>query len=233
MKLSIVIPVYNEIRTLPEVLEKLRKLETPNLDREFIIIDDCSTDGTVDFLRSIQETSWRTIYHSTNQGKGAALAEGFKHAAGDIVIIQDADLEYDPAEIPKVIEPIVNKISKVVYGSRYLLPDPKLKFWHSAFNKLFTKLSNLFTGQQLTDVMTCYKAFDKQTLDKISPWLDSKRFGFEPEVTILVSREGVKIYEVPIAYRPRYTAEGKHMNFFGELETLVALIKYSIRKPSR
>lgn len=228
MKVSIVIPVYNETKTIQTVIDQVKAASVLNLEKEIILVDDCSTDGTRQFLESLNDPVLRIIYHEQNQGKGAALHTGFKQATGDIAVIQDADLEYDARDIEIVLGPFLQNQAKVVYGSRYLKPDQGLSFWHSFLNKLFTRLSNLLTGLNITDLMTCYKAFHREVLDKIKDQLESERFGFEPEVTAKVSRLGYKIVEVPVSYHPRSKVEGKHMNFKGQIESLWALIKYSI-----
>lgn len=227
-KVSIVIPVYNERSTIEAVLDQVKKVGTLGLEKEIILVDDHSTDGTTEFVQKIRESNFKIIVHEKNQGKGGALHTGFDAASGDIVVVQDADLEYDPAEIEKVLRPFLESSADVVYGSRYLNPSFGLGFWHSFFNKLFTGVSNVFTGQKITDVMTCYKAFNRQALDEVKDKLESKRFGFEPEITARIARAGFKIIEVPISYHPRSRGEGKHMNFKWQLESLWALIKYSL-----
>jgi len=227
-KVSIVIPVYNERSTIEQVLAQVKIAPTHGLEKEIILVDDCSTDGTKDLLKNLNDPSLRIFYHPKNQGKGSALKTGFKQATGDIVVVQDADLEYDPSEIIKVLAPFINTSAQVVYGSRYLNPSQGLGFWHSFFNKMFTAFSNILIGQKITDIMTCYKAFDRQVLESFLNRLESKRFGFEPEVTAKVSKAGYKIMEVPVSYNPRSHGEGKHMNLKGQLESLAALIKYSL-----
>src|SRR5258708_966092 len=227
-KVSIVIPVYNERSTIEQVLEQVKAASVLNLEKEIILVDDFSNDGTRQFLENLNDPAIRISFQKSNLGKGAALHAGFAAATGDIAVIQDADLEYDPAEIEQVLKPIVEAGAKVVYGSRYLKPSQGLSFWHSLFNKLFTKIGSFLTGQKITDLMTCYKAFDREVLDKVIPSLESQRFGFEPEVTAKVSKAGYKIVEVPISYQPRTKTEGKHMNFKGQIESLLPLIKYSL-----
>jgi glycosyltransferase involved in cell wall biosynthesis len=200
------------------------------LEKEIILVDDCSTDGTREFLRQLNDPRIKVFFQDKNTGKGAALHRGFDEATGGIVIVQDADLEYDPAEIQKVLAPIVNSTAQVVYGSRYLNQSAGLNFWHSQFNKMFTLVGNILIGQRITDLMTCYKAFSREALDSVKEKLTSQRFGFEPEVTARITRAGFQIVEVPISYRPRSRGEGKHMNLKGQLESLAALIKYSIIK---
>lgn len=227
-KVSIVIPVYNERGTIEQVLNEVKAAAVLNLEKEIILVDDFSSDGTRQFLEGLNDPTVRIFYQNQNLGKGSALHKGFEAASGEIAVIQDADLEYEPAEIEKVLRPILENGAKVVYGSRYLQPSQGLGFWHSSFNKLFTQVGNLLIGQKITDIMTCYKAFDREVLNQVIPSLESKRFGFEPEVTAKVSKAGYKIVEVPISYQPRTKTEGKHMNFRGQIESLLALIKYTL-----
>ncbi len=227
---SIVIPVYNERATIETLLSQVQAADTLGLQKEIILVDDHSTDGTTEFVRSLSAPNLKVFVHEENQGKGGALHTGFDKTSGDIVVIQDADLEYDPAEIHKVLKPFFDSDAQVVYGSRYLNPSEGLGFWHSFFNKAFTQFGNMLIGQKITDLMTCYKAFTRPVLDSFVSKLESKRFGFEPEVTARVSKSGFKIIEVPISYTPRSADEGKHMNFTGQVESLAALIKYSLFK---
>ncbi|MEO8065707.1 MAG: glycosyltransferase family 2 protein [Candidatus Doudnabacteria bacterium] len=227
-KISIIIPVYNELATIQELLTQVQLAGSGGLEKEIILVDDHSTDGTTEFVRKLQDPQITVFVHDINQGKGGALHTGFQHATGDIIVIQDADLEYDPAEIENVLAPFWKLKAEVVYGSRYLKENPDLLFWHSFFNKAFTRFGNLFTGQNITDIMTCYKAFSRKALSSVLDKLESKRFGFEPEVTARLSKLGYKIIEVPISYAPRSKGEGKHMNFKGQTESLWALIKYSL-----
>lgn len=229
-KVSIVIPIYNERSTIDRLLAQVKAAPTLDLEKEIILVDDCSSDGTTDYLKKLSDSSLKIFFHERNQGKGAALRTAFHNVSGDIVIIQDADLEYDPMEIEKVLKPFFDQGAKVVYGSRYLRPDPNLNFWHSFFNKAFTRVGNLFTGLRLTDLMTCYKAFTAEVLKIFLDKLESERFGFEPEVSARIARAGYQIVEVPISYDPRGHDEGKHMTFRGEIECLWVLIKYSLLK---
>ena len=229
-KVSIIIPVYNERATIETLLSQVQAADTLGLEKEIILVDDHSTDGTKEFVKNLNYPKLKVLVHEKNQGKGGALHTGFDAATGDIVVIQDADLEYDPEEIHKVLQPFFDSNAQVVYGSRYLNPSEGLGFWHSFFNKAFTQLGNLLIGQKITDLMTCYKAFTRPALSSFVSKLESKRFGFEPEVTARVSKAGFKIVEVPISYSPRSHGEGKHMNFKGQVESLGALIKYSLFK---
>ena len=207
MKVSVVMPVYNEVATINEIVRRVQEVE---LDKEIIIVDDCSTDGTRERLREIDEAqeNVKLIYHSHNQGKGAALRTGFEQVTGDVVIIQDADLEYDPREYPVLLEPILDGRADVVYGSRFLGgPHRVLFFWHYVGNKFLTLLSNMFTNLNLTDMETCYKVFKREVLDGLQ--LKSNRFGFEPEFTAKVAKKHFRIYETPISYSGRTYAEGK------------------------
>jgi glycosyltransferase involved in cell wall biosynthesis len=226
-KVSIII-VYNEKETIEQVLSGVKSANVLNMEKEIILVDDFSTDGTREILANLNDPSLKIIYQNENRGKGAALHTGFAAATGDIAVIQDADLEYDPIEIEKVLKPFIESNAEVVYGSRYLHPGPGLSFWHSFFNKLFTAVGNFLIGQKITDIMTCYKAFDREVIDLVFPTLQSQRFGFEPEVTAKISNLGYKIHEVPISYQPRTKGEGKHMNFQGQIESLLALIKYTM-----
>lgn len=227
-KVSIIIPVYNEQGTIETVIKQVRDAKVAGLEKEIILVDDCSTDGTLDLINQFG-AGLKIIEHKINQGKGAALQTGFNLATGDIVVVQDADLEYDPKEIEKAIMPFLSENANVVYGSRYLMPSQGLGFWHSFFNKLFTAFGNILIGQKITDIMTCYKAFNREALNSFKDKLESKRFGFEPEVTARVSKAGYKIIEVPVSYHPRGKKDGKHMSLRGQVDSLMALIKYSLK----
>ena len=211
MKVSVVIPVYNEIDTIEEILARVDKVP---IKKEIIVIDDLSIDGTRERLKKIaaDKENVKVIYHNRNKGKGAALRTGFESVTGDIVIIQDADLEYDPNEYPKLLEPITDGRADVVYGSRFIGgPHRVLFFWHYVGNKLLTLISNALTNLNLTDMETCYKVFKSQILKDIN--LKSNRFGFEPEFTAKVSKMRLRIYEVPISYSGRTYSEGKKITW--------------------
>jgi len=225
-KVSIIIPVYNEAKTVEALINLVRFAGVAGLQKEIIVVDDCSIDGTMDVLQKFPEI--KIFRHEMNKGKGAAIHTGFEHATGDIAVIQDADLEYDPQEIENVIKPFLTQDASVVYGSRYLNPSEGLGYWHSFFNKFFTRFGNLLTGLNITDLMTCYKALNRKALAAVVDKLKSERFGFEPEITARLAKAGFKIIEVPVSYKPRTAAQGKHMNFKGQIESLIALIRYTL-----
>jgi glycosyltransferase involved in cell wall biosynthesis len=226
MKLSVVMPCYNEINTIGQILQLITSVEL-DIDREIIIVDDCSTDGTRELLASLNgNPEIKVIYHATNRGKGAALRTGFSQASGDIIIVQDADLEYDPNEYPRLLEPILSKNADVVYGSRFIGGDSHrvLYFWHSLGNKFLTLLSNVFTNLNLTDMEVCYKVFKRGILDDIQ--LKEDRFGFEPEFTAKIARKGYTIYEVGISYYGRTYEEGKKINWKDGIRAIYVIVKY-------
>jgi glycosyltransferase involved in cell wall biosynthesis len=224
-KLSVVIPVYNEEQWVRELLRRVRAVPIP---KEIIVVDDCSKDGTRAVLRELEGGDLRVFYQEVNQGKGAALREGFKHCTGDVVVVQDADLEYDPSEYPRLIQPILDNRADVVFGSRFIGESHRvLYFWHSVANSALTTLSNMFTNLNLTDMETCYKVFRREVIQGIN--LKSNRFGFEPEVTAKVARKrnpAWRVYEVPISYSGRTYEEGKKIGLKDAFTALYCILRY-------
>jgi glycosyltransferase involved in cell wall biosynthesis len=223
MKLSVVIPVYNEKNTILEILDRVRAV---NIPKEIIIIDDFSTDGTRGILQALPPSEdLSIIYQPKNAGKGAALRAGFASVTGNIVVIQDADLEYDPAEYDSLIQPILSNKADVVFGSRFLgRPHRVLLYWHSVGNFILTALSNMFTNLNLTDMETCYKAFRSDIMKNIT--LRENRFGFEPEFTAKISKARCRVYEVPISYSGRDYSEGKKISWKDGVAAIYSIIKY-------
>lgn len=221
--LSIVIPCYNEKDNILNIVNLVRKSPVPN--KEIIVVDDCSTDGTREILETqVRPLVDQLIYHETNGGKGAALKTGFAAATGDVVIVQDADMEYDPMEYPRVVSPIMEGRAKVIYGSRFKEAKAKGYLMNRLANKFLTMLSNIFTRQHLTDMETCYKAFAREVIQSVD--IQEKRFGFEPEITAKISDMRIKIHEVPISYYPRTNAEGKKIGFKDGLRAIYCIVRY-------
>jgi glycosyltransferase involved in cell wall biosynthesis len=224
--LSVVIPCYNERATIRRIVDAVRDCGVASI--EIVIIDDCSTDGTREILRDdIAPLGAKIIYHEVNQGKGAALRSGFKHATGDYVIVQDADLEYDPKELPALMEPLVQGKADVVFGSRFMGGHAHrvLYFWHSVGNQFLTLLSNMATNLNMTDMECCYKMFKRDVIQNLQ--LKENRFGFEPEITAKVARLGLRIYEVGVSYSGRTYAEGKKIGWRDGFRALYAIAKYN------
>lgn len=227
MKLSIVIPVYNEVKTLEDIVKAVKA--APIEDKEIILVDDCSRDGTRELLKEkIESQVSKVLYHDFNQGKGAALRTGIREATGDVVVIQDADLEYDPNEYPILLDPIKRGLADVVYGSRFAGGGPHrvVYFWHMLGNKFLTLLSNMFTNINLTDMETCYKMFKRDIIQSID--IEEDRFGFEPEITAKIARLDCRIYEVGISYYGRTYKEGKKIGWRDGFRAIYCILKYNL-----
>jgi glycosyltransferase involved in cell wall biosynthesis len=227
LKLSILIPAYNEVDTIAEILRRVRAVDT-GLEREIVVVEDGSDDGTREILQqeaTAEDT--KVIYHQTNQGKGAAIRTALQQATGDILLIQDADLEYDPREYPDLLKPILEGRSQVVYGSRFRGgPHKAMFFWHMVGNKFLTLLTNVLYNTILSDMETCYKVFTRQVADKLR--LRSPRWGFDPEITAQILKRGYRIYEVPISYTGREFYEGKKVSWRDGFVVLWTLLKYRL-----
>jgi glycosyltransferase involved in cell wall biosynthesis len=232
--LSVVIPVYNEAKTLSLLIERVRAVP---VRKEIVLVDDCSTDGSRDILRSLEQqadddplNSVAVYYHERNQGKGAALRTGFRNVKGTVVLVQDADLEYNPDEYPRLLQPIVDGRADVVYGSRFLGDQPHrvLYFWHYVGNKLLTTLSNCFTNLNLTDMETCYKVFTREVINDIAPRLRQDRFGFEPEITARIARRHARVFEMSVSYSGRTYDEGKKIGWRDGIKALWCIVRYGV-----
>ncbi len=226
--LSVVVPCYNEINTIGEVIARIKN--SPIEKKEIIIIDDGSIDGSREFLKKLDEENIVTLFHGNNQGKGAALSTGIQKAKGDVIIIQDADLEYDPQEYAKIIQPIVNNQADVVFGSRFQGAGPHrvVYFWHRIGNGFLTILSNILTDLNLSDMETCYKAFRREIIQNIN--IREKRFGVEPEITAKIAKTNCRIYEVGISYYGRTYNEGKKIGWKDGFQAIWCIFKYNLLK---
>jgi glycosyltransferase involved in cell wall biosynthesis len=222
-KVSVVIPVYNERQWVRQLVARVQAVPVP---KEIILVDDCSTDGTRDILKELEAEGCKVVFQPKNQGKGAALRTGFQHATGNVIIVQDADLEYDPAEYPKLLQPILEGKADVVYGSRFIGEQHRvLYFWHSIANMILTTTSNMFTNLNLTDMETCYKVFRREVLDGIV--LKSNRFGFEPEFTAKIAKKkSLRVFEVPISYSGRTYEEGKKIGLKDAIQAMFCIVRY-------
>lgn len=243
MKLSIIIPAYNEIKTIEEIVARVQAVpldiayqnshataKTAPLEREIVIVDDGSSDGTRDYLRTLEgQPGFQIIFHPVNKGKGAAVWTGIQHATGDILLVQDADLEYDPRDYPHLLQPILEGRSQVVYGSRFRGgPTKAMLFWHMLGNRFLTTVTNILYNTILTDMETCYKVFTREVAGKLA--LKAQRWGFDPEITAQILRRGYRIYEVPISYTGREFAEGKKISWKDGLTVLWTLVKYRLTR---
>ena len=226
MILSVIIPCFNEVKTLNELLAAVKECGVEDL--EIIIVDDCSTDGTRELLKNLNDDTIKVLYHDFNKGKGAALRTGFKSATGDICIVQDADLEYDPKEFPLLLDPIIKNKADVVFGSRFQSGRPHrvVYFWHRIGNGVLTLLSNFFTDLNLSDMETCYKAFRTEVIKSIE--IKENRFGFKPEITAKISKMDLRIYEVGISYYGRTYDEGKKIGWKDGVRAIYCILKYNL-----
>ena len=223
--LSVIVPVYNERTTLIEIVRRMRAVDLP-MDREIVVVDDGSNDGTDKVLSAIEDSTVRVLRHPGNQGKGAAIRSGLAVVRGDLVLIQDADLEYDPEDWPKLLNPVLRGRAKVVYGSRFTGERKNMLFWHWVGNRFLSLVTNVLYNTTLTDMETGYKLFDRSVIDGIT--IDSDSFDFEPEITAKVLRRGQRIYEVPISYNGREVDEGKKITWKDGFGALKTLLKYRI-----
>jgi glycosyltransferase involved in cell wall biosynthesis len=224
LKLSVVMPVYNEKTTIKEILRQVRAVDLGDLDKEIIVVDDCSDDGTIEILKLEADSSIKVVCHDKNQGKGAAIRTGLSHTSGELIIIQDADLEYDPEDYRRLIDPVLKGKAKVVYGSRFTGERRNMLFWHYVGNRFLSLVTNVLYNTTLSDMETCYKLFTRPALEGIK--IKSNKFDFEPEITAKVLKKGIRIYEVPISYTGRELDEGKKISWRDAFPALWALVKF-------
>jgi glycosyltransferase involved in cell wall biosynthesis len=224
MKLSIIMPVFNERNTIKEILRRVRKVDLGDLEREIVVVDDGSSDGTRDILAMEEDSVTRVIYHAENSGKGAAVRTGFAAAAGDLIIIQDADLEYDPEDYPNLLEPVLKGKAQVVYGSRFTGPRKNMLFWHFVGNRFLALVTNVLYNTTLSDMETCYKLFTREALEGIT--LKSNHFDIEPEITAKILKKKIRIFEVPISYAGRELEEGKKITWRDGIPAIWALVRF-------
>ncbi|TMK89020.1 MAG: glycosyltransferase family 2 protein [Actinobacteria bacterium] len=225
-KLSVIVPVYNERETVVEILRRMRNVDLP-VELEILMVDDASSDGTSSALAHLEDSTVRVLRHERNQGKGAAVRTALRYVTGDLVIIQDADLEYDPEDWPKLLAPVFKGRAQVVYGSRFTGERRNMLYWHWVGNRFLSWVTNVLYNTTLSDMETCYKLFDRRVLDGIT--IESDRFDFEPEITAKVLRRGHRIYEVPISYAGREPYEGKKITWKDGFGALRALVRYRLR----
>jgi glycosyltransferase involved in cell wall biosynthesis len=227
-KLSVIVPVFDERNTVVEIVRRMRAVELP-VELEIVIVDDGSTDGTRDVLRQLADSTVHVVMHERNQGKGAAIRTGLASVTGDLVLVQDADLEYDPGDWPTLLEPIIDGRADACFGSRFLGgPHRVLYYWHSVGNRILTTYSNMWTNLNLTDMETCYKAVRGELARSLLPRLTAERFGFEPEITARLARSGARIFEVPISYSGRTYAEGKKIGWRDGVAAFWHITKYNL-----
>lgn len=224
--LSVIVPVYNERNTVAEIIRRMRQVEVP-VEREIVVVNDASSDGTDKVLAAIEDSTVRVVHHPQNRGKGAAIRTGLDHARGDLLLIQDADLEYDPEDWPRLLNPVLKGKARVVYGSRFTGERKNMLFWHWMGNRFLSLATNVLYNTTLSDMETCYKLFDRRVLEGIT--IEADRFDFEPEITAKVLRRGHRIYEVPISYAGREFEEGKKITWKDGFAALWTLVKYRFK----
>jgi glycosyltransferase involved in cell wall biosynthesis len=225
--LTVIVPVFNERNTVAEILRRMRAVEL-SIDLEIVVVNDASSDGTEKVLAALEDSTVRVLNHPTNKGKGAAIRTGLEHARGDLVLVQDADLEYDPEDWPRLLMPIMRGKARIVYGSRFTGERKNMLFWHWVGNRFLSLATNLLYNTTLSDMETCYKLFDRTVLEGIT--IESNRFEFEPEITAKLLRRGHRIYEVPISYAGREFEEGKKITWRDGFGALTTLVKYRIKR---